>query len=274
MSETCFRIRYPPYAGPLHLTDFQRTTLALGLCICSYGLAKAILTVTWHLEKNCSSSRNSEADNIGPFVVLCIIVLLQNCTVALRFNNAALSNIFHYMCMCMCCAHMRLFAAHWCVAIGNVHAQIYCNLNPPRILLSACIAICVSVPAPYIPWIGFLWLRMHCHWDFNAGHWLQQQTRGGTSSTLHPQDTPFICLLCFILVPSIFCSSPNQIHPPPFLLTAQQHILCSFQARHIAQLMTNNLHIRICFTCLLDFSPFPKPAPQPSHHLGPERRRR
>ena len=79
---------------------------------------------------------------------------------------------------------------------------------------------------------------------------------------------------CFILVPSIFCSSPNQIHPPPFLLTAQQHILCSFQARHIAQLMRNNLHIRICFTCLLDFSPFPKPAPQPSHHLGPERRRR
>ena len=174
----------------------------------------------------------------------------------------------------LCCAHMRLFAAHWCVAICNVHAQIYCTLNPPRILLSACIAICVSVPAPYIPWIGFLWLRMHCHWDFNAGHWLQQQTRGGTSSTLHPQDTPFICLLCFILVPSIFCSSPNQIHPPPFLLTAQQHILCSFQARHIAQLMTNNLHIRICFTCLLDFSPFPKPAPQPSHHLGPERRRR
>ena len=88
-----------------------------------------------------------------------------------------------------------------------------------------------------------------------------------TSSSSH-------CLLCFILVPSIFCSSPNQIHPPPFLLTAQEHILCTFQAWHIAQLMTNNLHIRICFTYLLDFSPFPKPAPQPSHHLGPERLRR
>ena len=112
MSETCFRIRYPPYAGPLHLTDFQRTTLALGLCIRSYGLAQAIFTVTWHLEKNCSSSRNSEADNIGPFVVLCIIVFVQNCTAALRYNNAALSKIFHYMCMCMCCAHMRLFSAH------------------------------------------------------------------------------------------------------------------------------------------------------------------
>ena len=65
-----------------------------------------------HLEKNCSSSRNSEADNIGPFVVLCIIVFLQSCTGALRYNNATLSKIFHYMCMCthalicsslMCC---------------------------------------------------------------------------------------------------------------------------------------------------------------------------
>ena len=45
MSETCFRIRYPPYAGPLHLTDFQRATLALGLCIRSYGLAQAIFTL-------------------------------------------------------------------------------------------------------------------------------------------------------------------------------------------------------------------------------------
>ena len=115
MSETCFRIRYPPYAGPLHLTDFQRTTLALGLCICSYGLAKAILTVTWHLEKNCSSSRYSEADNIGPFVVLCIIVLLQNCTVALRYNNAALSKIFHYMCSVhVLCTHALICSSLMC----------------------------------------------------------------------------------------------------------------------------------------------------------------
>ena len=216
MSETCFQDQISALCRTTALDWLP--TRNTSIRICSYGLAKAILTVTWHLEKNCSSSRNSEADNIGPFVVPCLIVFLQNCTVALRYNNTALSKISLHVHVC---AHMRLFAAHWCVAIGNVHAQIYYTLNPPRILLSACIAICVSVPAPYIPWIGFLWLRMHCHWDFNAGHWLQQQTRGGTSSTLHPQDTPFICLLCFILVPSIFCSSPNQIHPPPFLLTAQ-----------------------------------------------------
>ena len=106
MSETCFRIRYPPYAGPLHLTDFQRATLALGLCIRYYmDWPKLFL----HLEKNCSSSRNSEADNIGPFVVLCIIVFLQSCTGALRYNNATLSKIFHYMCMCVhTCAYLQL----------------------------------------------------------------------------------------------------------------------------------------------------------------------
>ena len=144
MSETCFRIRYPPYAGPLHLTDFQHTTLALGLCIRSYGLAQAIFTVTWHLERNCSSSRNTEADNIGPFVVLCIIVFLQNCTVALRYNNAALSKIFHYMCNCAC-AHMRLFAAHWCVA-----ALQYVMCTHRYIATSTLLVYCFLHVLPYV----------------------------------------------------------------------------------------------------------------------------
>ena len=183
------------------------------------------------MEKNCSSSRNSEADNIGPFVVLCIIVFLQNCTVSLKYNNAALSKIFHYMCMC---THALICSSLMCCNMQCARTDI---LQPQ---LSSYIAFCMychmcqCASAIY----SLNWISMATH-ALPLG--LQRKTLIAATNTrrnfFHSSSSShsfYLPALCFILVPSIFCSSssPNQIHPPPFLLTAQQHILCSFQARH------------------------------------------
>ena len=176
-----------------------------------YGLAQAIFTLGEKLQF-FPQLRGRQHWTICSSLHNCVLAKLHCC--AQIQQRRTLKNISLHVQLCMC-TYALICSSLMCCNMQCARTDIL-HPYPPRILLSACIAICVSVPAPYIPWIGFLWLRMHCHWDFNAGHRLQQQTREGTSSTLHPQATPFICLLCFILVPSIFCSSPKPSPPTSF----------------------------------------------------------
>ena len=153
MSETCFRIRYPPYAGPLHLTDFQRATLALGLCIRSYGLAQAIFTLGEKLQF-FPQLRGRQHWTICSSLHNCVLAKLHCCAQIQQPHT--LKNISLHVQLCMCthaliCSSLMCCNMQCAVTARIVHAQIYYTLNPPRILLSACIAICVSVPAPYIP---------------------------------------------------------------------------------------------------------------------------
>ena len=99
MSETCFRIRYPPYAGPLHLTDFQRATLALGLCIRSYGLAQAIFTLGEKLQF-FPQLRGRQHWTICSSLHNCVLAKLHWC--AQIQQRDTLKNISLHVQLCMC----------------------------------------------------------------------------------------------------------------------------------------------------------------------------